>query len=101
MPGAPAVVALLEKAFDTAQDTAQDQWEQRLEQVARTNAAELERLGEMLGLLAGELDSLVMQVAELDELPEAANRILRLALATDEKMRSALGRLEGIAGRFD
>jgi cyclophilin family peptidyl-prolyl cis-trans isomerase len=101
LPGAPAVVALVEKAFDAAGDAAQDQWERQLERSARANAAELGRLNELLGLLAGGLEPLMTQVAALEGMPEAAERIIRTTLATDAGVRAALARLEDVAGRFD
>ncbi len=101
LPGAPVVVELVGKAIDAAQSAAQDNWEQTLERALAANAAELERVGEVFGVLAGDLDSLMRHVAALDGMPEAADRILRVALASDERVRVALVRLEGLASRFD
>src|SRR5207253_2087250 len=61
----------------------------------------LSRLDEVLGILSGELAALMAQVAALESLPQAARQVLETALAADDRVQSALGKLDTLARRFD
>jgi len=101
LPGSPAVIDLIGDAIETARDNAQNEWEDKLMVSAKVSAEELERLGSVVEVLTGELGTLVAQVAELDGMPEAAERILRVSLSTDTGLQKALSRLADLAGCFD
>jgi hypothetical protein len=98
LPGSPAVVELVERAFDTAEEKGQDHWEVRVDEQLEASAEDLERLGQVLDLLQGELQHLTAQVARL---PEFAQQIIETALTSDPRCQEAARRLENLAGRFD
>ena len=64
-------------------------------------AADLQRLEDVLDVLGGDLAALTEQMAALEGLPEQATRILDVALATDDRCRAALRKLDGLAQGFD
>ncbi len=98
LPGSPAVIALVEQAFDTAEEKGQDHWEMKVDQRLDASAGDLERLGEVLDLLQGELQHLTAQVVRL---PDFAPQIIETALTSDARCQEAARRLESLAGRFD
>src|SRR4051812_9004431 len=100
VPGGSVISEVVGKAIDAAKDTAQDHWEQDLQRAVNASEAELERMGQVLDILQGDLGSLMTQLAALEGTPEVAARILRVTLATDERARAVQVRLEGIAAEF-
>ena len=101
LPGSPAVVNLVLKFIDCARETSKDIIDYDPGQEPATTPADLERVEQMLELLTDDLHRLVAQVAALADLPEAARRLLDVALRTDEHCRKALDRLAALARRFD
>ena len=55
----------------------------------------------MLDVLGGDLAGLTEQIAALEGLPDAATKILDVALKTDERCRAALHKLDALAQGFD
>jgi hypothetical protein len=100
-PGGSMVGELLDRLLACAQQTAQDQ--QQAEAQARTIASddELRRVAEVLGEVNGRLSNLMEQITHLDGLPQVAERLIRVTLATDETVRTGFANLAGIVGRFD
>ena len=58
-------------------------------------------MGEVLDEVNGRLSNLMEQVTHMEDLPDAADRLIRVALATDEAVRAGFANLAGIVGRFD
>src|SRR5262249_35814042 len=84
-----------------AQQTAKDDAESEAQARALATAEELRRAGEVLAEVTGRLGNLADQVTHMDGIPEAADRLIRVALATDEAVRAGFANLAGIVGRFD
>ena len=87
--------------LDCVHETAKDNLEIDEDQLPAATAADLERVAEMLDVLGGDLAGLTEQVAALEGLPEAATKILDVALKTDERCRAALHKLDALAQGFD
>ena len=64
-------------------------------------AADLQRLEGVLDILSGDLGALTAQMAALEQMPDMARQQLDVALATDDRCRAALGKLDGLAKGFD
>jgi parallel beta-helix repeat protein len=101
LPGGSGVVALVDKAFDSAEKKAQDDWEINLSKGVEASAEELERLSEVLDVLGGDLNLVTAQVARMERLPDVAIQLVETALATDARCQEAARRLEGLAQRFE
>ena len=99
--GGAGVAGLVNKAFDSAEKKAQDDWEINLAKQVEASAAELERLGEILDLLSGDLSFVTAQVARMERMPEVATQLVETALATDSRCQEAAKRLETLARRFE
>ena len=98
VPGSPAVVELVCDALDLVADTARDR---DIDRALDASPADLERLEQVLAILDDDLHTAMAQVADLQDVPDKAERILNLTLALDERSTAALGRLDGLARRFD
>ncbi len=101
LPGSGAVVNLVDKVLDCVHETARDNWELDLERLLTATQADLGRVEQLLDLLSGELAGLTAQVAALEAVPEAARQIVAVALATDQRCRESLGKLDRLAQGFD
>ena len=101
LPGSPAVVQLVEQALDCAHETAKEMWEIDERLVPAASEADLRRLEEVLGVLDSELPALMAQMARLEAVPDLALRVLNTAVATDDRVQSALYKLTTLAMRFD
>lgn len=101
IPGSPAVISLVEKAFDTAGKTAQDDWELDLSRKLQTTNENQERLEKILDVLGGELATLFEQVAKLEKLPAAARQLIETSRKTDESLRNAIHKIDAVVLRFD
>ncbi len=100
IPGSPAVIDLVEQAFDAAQKSAQDEWEMNLSKSIQTTAENQVRLEEMLDVLGGELQYLFAQMASLEQMPDLAQQMLAVARANDARCLEAVQKLDFIASRF-
>jgi hypothetical protein len=100
-PGGSVVGELLDDLLECAQDTAKDQEE--AEARARTMASdeELRQVEEVLLEVNGRLSDLMDQVARMDGIPDAADRLIRLALANDEAVRAGFANLASLIGELD
>ena len=83
------------------QEKAKDQEEAEAHAHTLASDEELRRVGEVLDEVNGRLSNLMERVTHMDGLPDAADRLIRLALATDEGVRNGFANLAGIVGRFD
>ncbi len=101
VPGGSAVVDLVGLALDCVHETVRGQIELDEAQMLATTAADLQRLEGVLDILSGDLGPLTAQMAELEQLPEVAKQQLDVALATDDRCRAALGKLDSLARGFD
>ena len=101
VPGGSAVVDLVGLALDCVHETVRDQIELNESKMPPTTAADLQRLEGVLDLLSGDLGALAAQMAALEQLPEVAKQQLDVALATDDRCRAALGKLDALAKGFD
>ncbi len=100
-PGGSIAADLLDGLLECAQQTAKDQQEAEAHASTLASDEELRRVGEVLGELSGRLSNLMEQVTHMEGLPDAADRLIRVALATDESVRAGFANLAGIVGRFD
>ena len=101
VPGGSAVVDLIGQALDCVHETVKDNLEIDEERLPAATAADLKRLEELLDVLGGDLAGLTEQIAALEGLPEAATKILDVALKTDDRCRAALHKLDALAQGFD
>jgi formylglycine-generating enzyme required for sulfatase activity/predicted Ser/Thr protein kinase len=101
VPGGSAVVELVGLALDCVHETVRDQIEFDEAKMPRATAADLQRLEGVLDILSGDLGALTAQMAALEQLPEMAKQQLDVALATDDRCRAALGKLDVLAKGFD
>jgi serine/threonine protein kinase len=101
VPGGSAIVELVGLALDCVHETVRDQIEFDEAKMPRATAADLQRLEGVLDLLSGDLGALTAQMASLEQLPEVAKQQLDVALATDDRCRAALGKLDVLAKGFD
>ena len=101
VPGGSAVVELVGQALDCVHETARDNLEIDEERLPAATAADLKRIEEMLDMLGGDLAALTEQIAALEGLPDAAMKILDIALKTDDRCRAALHKLDALAQGFD
>jgi tetratricopeptide (TPR) repeat protein len=101
LPGSPAVVELVGQALGCAHETAREKWEFNELKQPVASEADLRRLEEVLGVLSGDLSVLMAQVAALEATPDVARQVLNTALATDDRVQSALHKLTALAMRFD
>ncbi len=92
-PGGSAVVELVGQALDAPIES-KDSW-------LPVTAADLQRVGDMLDVLNGDLAGLTESVAALEGLPEAATKILDVALRTDDRCRSAVRKIHSLTQAFD
>lgn len=86
-PGGSIAADLLDGLLECAQQTAKDQQEAEAHASTLASDEELRRVGEVLGELSGRLSNLMEQVTHMEGLPDAADRLIRVALATDESVR--------------
>ena len=101
VPGGSAVVELVGAALDCVHETVRDQIELDEAKMSAATAADLQRLEGVLDILNGDLGALTAQMAALESLPDVAKQQLDVALATDDRCRAALGKLDGLAKGFD
>src|SRR5262245_52266866 len=90
LPGAPAVVALVDLSFDAVR---QD-WEP-------SAIDDLPRVGQMVGVLSGPLRPLMAQVTSLRKEPARLAQAVEDALAADEQAPAAARALTLLARSFD
>lgn len=101
IPGSPAVIALVEKAFDTAEKTAQDDWELNLAKQLEATTENQVRLDQMLGILSSDLRQLFEQVVGLEKMPEIARQLVEESQKNDASFRESIEKLDAVAQRFD
>ncbi len=101
VPGGSAVVELVGAALDCVHETIRDQIVLDEAKMPAASAADLQRLEGVLDILSGDLGALTAQMAALEQLPDVAKQQLDVALATDDRCRAALGKLDGLAKGFD
>jgi hypothetical protein len=101
LPGSPAVVELILGILDCVHETAKDNLEFHTAKMPVASAADLQRVEQVLDVLNGDLAALMAQLAQLEQVPDIARKMLDSALATDERCRQAGHRLEDLARRFD
>ena len=101
VPGGSAVIDLIGQALDCVHETVKDNIEIDESRLPAGTAADLKRVEEMLDVLGGDLAGLTEQIAALEGLPEAATKILYVALKTDDRCRAALHKLDALAQGFD
>ena len=80
LPGAPTFVALADECLACAAEAGP---------FPEASAADLERAAEALAVLTNELNALVLQVAELTDLPDRAVGVVERALVGDQRCRAA------------
>ena len=101
LPGGAAVVQMVDNVIDWAIKTAKGQSDPGKVKPPAASADDLHRVEEILDVLGGDLQALLAQVAALESLPEVANQILEVALATDERCPAALDKIDQLARCFD
>ncbi len=98
IPGSPAVIELVCDAFECVADSARDM---DIDRALAASPEDLERLEQVLTILDTDLHTAMAQVADLQDVPGKAERILNLTLALDERSQVAVRRLDEVARRFD
>jgi TPR repeat protein len=98
IPGSPGVIELVCDAFECVQDTARDA---ALDRAPAASTEDLQRLDEILAVLDTDLHTAMAQVADLQDVPGKAERIINLTLALDDRSQIALRKLDAAARRFD
>lgn len=98
---APPLVGFVEKAFDKADKIAHDNWEQMLLELAQRNRGDLQRLGQVVELLGGDLAKLCDKAFAFHGQPDQIEDIVRRALAGDRTLHKALERLDLVVEQFD
>ena len=101
VPGSPAVISLVEQAFDAAQKSGQDDWEINVAKQLQTTADNQARLEQMLDVLGGDLQHVFAQMANLQQMPDLARQMLEIRRANDARCQEATQKLDVIAHRFD
>ena len=89
-PGGPAVVDLLGQALDCVYRTSRNALDIDEVRIPSATAADLTRVEALLDVLGGDLAGLTEQAAALEGLPDAATKILDVALRTDDRCRVAV-----------
>jgi len=99
-PGSGALVALVEKACDTAGEIAQEHWEASLLEATQNNTAELQRLGQLFELLSGDLANLCDKAAAFADQPDDLPDILARAIAANPALSRGLHSIDTIKSLF-
>ncbi len=100
-PGGNVAGELIDRVLECVHQTAKDQEENEANTRNLASEEELQRVGEVLDEVNGKLSKLMDQITFMDGLPDAANQVIRFALATDDAVREGFANLEGIVGRFE
>ncbi len=98
IPGSPAVVALVCDALEVVVDTARDR---DIDRALGASPEDMQRLEQVLTILDTDLHTAMAQVADLQDVPDKAQRILNLTLTLDERSQAAMRQLDAVARRFD
>ena len=101
LPGSAAIINLVENAFDTAEKVAENDWEDRLRKAAECNVAELDRLGQLIEILQGELSSFCDVAHSLKDQPGKIDALLKRMLKQDAKLQESVMLLRGIGKQFE
>ncbi len=101
IPGGAAVADLVDKLLECVHQTAKDHFEYDESRQPVASDADLSRAEQVLDLLADEFQTLLAQVARLEGMPEAAAKLLEVALETDDRCREAAVKLDRLARGFD
>jgi formylglycine-generating enzyme required for sulfatase activity len=96
LPG--IVVDLVESAFDVAKTVAKDQQEEALLAKTRANIQDLERLGELLGHLTGDMAKVCAKAEAFieEDMPEKVQGAVLRALQEDPAMMAAQRKMEQV-----
>src|SRR5262249_35903845 len=100
LPGAPGVAELVDQILGCAQDTAKDHLELETTLKKLATAEELEQVSGLVDRLGGELQTVMAQIAHLEQLPDMALNIWETALATGGRVREAARAIEDLAQGF-
>ena len=101
LPGSGALVNLVENAFNIAEKAAENDWEDRLRVATECNVAELDRLGQLIGMLQGELASFCDVAHSLKDQPGKIDTLLKRMLKQDAKLQESVMLLRGIGQQFE
>lgn len=101
IPGSPALVALIEQAFDAAKQTAQDDWEISVSKQLDATAADVARIEQVLTIVGENLMQSLEVVSRLESLPDMAKQQLATSLTTDARTQETLRKLNEVAKQFD
>jgi F-box protein 11 len=98
VPGAGVVVDLVESAFDVAKTVAKDHQEAELLAKTRANVQDLERLGELLGHLTGDMAKVCSKAETFieEDMPEKVQGAVLRALQEDPALMAAQRKMEQV-----
>ena len=101
LPYGSVAVDLVGQLLDCVHETVKDQIEIEEAKLPPATAADLKRVEDILGVLVGDLADVTAKVAAKANQPAEAAQVLKLALATDERCKAALHKLDqlGAASR--
>ena len=96
VPGAGVVVDLVESAFDVAKNIAKEQQDSELLAKTRANVQDLERLGELLGHLTGDMAKVCSKAETLieEDMPEKVEGAVLRALRDDPVLMAGKQKME-------
>ncbi len=98
VPGAGVVVDFVESAFDVAKTVAKDHQESLLLAKTRANVQDLERLGELLGHLTGDMAKVCAKAEAFieEDMPEKVQGAVLRALQEDPALMAAQRKMEQV-----
>ena len=101
VPGGSLVADMVDKVLECVQDTAEDQAQADVRIRSQLSEQELQQIAGILAECQGQLSGLMQQLVALDGLPDAADRIIRMQRATDERIQAGFANLARFAEQFD
>jgi serine/threonine protein kinase len=101
IPGSPAVIDLIDDGLNWADKQLDRNGGGNAAAPPTAGVADQERLEKLFDTLENDFAPLLIQLSALQGLPDQAQNLLNVALATDERAKLAAQKLSDIAQRFD
>ncbi len=97
VPGGSLIADAVDKVLECVQETAEDQEQADARIRSQLSDQELQQIAGILSECNGQLAGLMQQLVALDGLPDAADRIIRLQRATEERIQAGFANLARFA----
>jgi serine/threonine protein kinase len=101
VPGGSLVADMVDQVLECVRETAEDQEKADARIRSQLNDQELQQIAGILAECNGQLAGLMQQLVALDGLPDAADRIIRMQRATEERIQAGFANLARFAEQFD